>query len=282
MTTDSISIDQLKQLLEPKLEEFDVLLAPKSFPSGVRPFWFTKETGLDDLALWPWYRWPDILAMLQCSGAKQKIAVLVRGCDERALIEMHKRHQVDMNAIELLGIPCSASDELPCWCSRPAPDQIIIGEKEEGNKNEDLDEFLKMETAERLAFWRKHMDRCIKCYGCRNSCPLCICEPCKLEDDVWVQRGVVPAETITFHLIRACHLSDTCVACGACQEACPVNIPLLYLQLGMRKTLREKYGYEAGLDPEIKSPVLSSAFEKPDTDREFPDWINSLREKDES
>ena len=71
-----------------------------------------------------------------------------------------------------------------------------------------------------------------------------------------LRQGVIPAEVLSYHLIRAFHLSDTCVACGACQEACPVNIPLLALQLSMREMLRETYGYEAGLDPERKSPIL--------------------------
>jgi L-lactate utilization protein LutB len=130
--------------------------------------------------------------------------------------------------------------------------------------------------------WANILKRCIKCYGCRNSCPICVCIPCKLEDAVWVETGVIPAEVLSYHLIRAFHLSDTCVACGACQEACPVNIPLLALQLSMREMLRETYGYEAGLDPERKSPILYDLCKEPAAGQALPDWINSLRKDDES
>jgi len=252
----------------------------------VQPHLFEDPEELANLVLEPkWLLAKLAMRILRSSPENYKLAVICRGCDERALIELIKRNQIEKENLLTVGIACSQEQAAICLCDRPYPEKLDAGEKVSGVdpfQDERVRKFLIGNDKERMERWADMLKRCIKCYGCRNSCPICICEPCKLEDDVWVQRGVVPAETITFHLIRAFHLSDTCVACGACQEACPVNIPLLYLQLGMRKTLREKYGYEAGLDPEIKSPVLSSAFEKPDTDREFPDWINSLREKDES
>jgi len=132
-----------------------------------------------------------------------------------------------------------------------------------------------------MARWTGLLNRCVKCYGCRNACPICVCVPCKLEDDLWVERGIVPAETIPYHLIRAFHLSDTCVACGACQDACPVRIPLLALQLAMRRSLQEKYGYEAGLKADRRSPLLTDFEHASPPGFALPAWTASTEDPHE-
>lgn len=272
-----------KQILEEKKAD-GVLGLMKNQWNIVQPHVFEKPGELDTLVLEPkWLLAKLSMSILRSSPEGYRLAVLCRGCDERALIELTKRNQIEKENLLTIGIACSQEQAAICLCDRPYPDKVDAGEIASGVdpfQDERVREFLIGNDKKRMAKWANVLKRCIKCYGCRNSCPICVCEPCKLEDDVWVQRGAVPAEMITFHLIRAFHLSDTCVACGACQEACPVNIPLLYLQLSMRKTLKEKYGYEAGLDPERKSPILSDFFREPETGREYPEWINSLREKD--
>jgi len=282
-------LETIKHIAKQALEENradGVLGLRKDDRNIVQPHIFRNAGELTNLVLEPkWLLAKLAMGILRFAPENYKLAVICRGCDERALIELIKRNQVMEENLLTVGIACTREQAEICLCEKPYPEKLDAGEKVSGVdpfQDERVREFLIGGDKERMERWADILRRCIKCYGCRNSCPLCICEPCKLEDDVWVKSGVVPAETIPFHLIRAFHLSDTCVACGACQEACPVNIPLLYLQLSMRRTLREKYGYEAGLDPEIQSPVLSSSVEEPDTDREFPDWINSLRGNDES
>lgn len=115
--------------------------------------------------------------------------------------------------------------------------------------------------------------RCIKCYGCRNSCPICICPTCKLEQDDYVTLGSLPPDPFAFHLIRAMHLSDRCVGCGACQEACPSGLPLLALHLSLRRSLRERHGYASG-GPE-KSPVLTSGFQEGSLGAPAPAWLDT-------
>ena len=90
-----------------------------------------------------------------------------------------------------------------------------------------------------------------------------------------MERAVVPTELIPYHLIRAFHLSDTCVACGACQDACPVGIPLLTLQLLMRRRLQERYAYEAGLEADRKSPLLMDFDHASPAGFELPAWTVS-------
>ncbi len=272
-----------RQILEEKKAD-GILGLMKGQWNIIEPHIFEVPEELDALVLEPkWLLAKIAMRLLRSSPEGYKLAVICRGCDERALIELIKRNQIEKENLLTVGVACSQEQAAVCLCDRPYPTKLDAGEKVEGVdpfQDERVRELLIGNEKERMEKWADKLKRCIKCYGCRNSCPMCICEPCKLEDDVWVKRGAVPAEAITFHLIRAFHLSDTCVACGVCQEACPVNIPLLYLQFTMRKTLREQYGYEAGLDREIQSPVLSGAFERPDRDREDPAWINSMRERD--
>ena len=72
--------------------------------------------------------------------------------------------------------------------------------------------------------------KCIKCYSCREVCPLCVCKHCELEDSKWVKPGEIPPDYPIFHIIRAYHLAGKCVGCGECEKACPMDIPLRALQ----------------------------------------------------
>lgn len=248
----------------------------------IQPHIFSELDELESLVLEPkWHVAKLAMKILRHSSPDYRLAVICRGCDERALFELFKRNQIDREKIFFIGIACSDVQASVCLCPRPYPSKLDVGEASSGVdpfRDERVRNLLVGDDKERMGRWAKVLKRCIKCYGCRNSCPICICEPCKLEDEVWVRRGSIPAEMMVFHLIRAFHLSDTCVACGACQEACPVGIPLMSLQLSMRKALQEKYGYEAGMDGEKKSPILSDFLDEPEKDREIPAWINSLRE----
>ena len=252
----------------------------------IQPHIFESPGEVDALVIEPkWLLAKMAVTVLRSSREGYGLAVVVRGCDERALTELVKRNQIEKERLTTIGIPCTREQAQACMCSRPYPQKLDCGEPVEGIEPlsvESVKELLAGDGPARMEKWAGILKRCIKCYGCRNSCPICVCIPCKLEDQVWVEKGVIPAEVLSYHLIRAFHLSDTCVACGACQEACPVNIPLMSLQLSMREMLRETYGYEAGLDPERKSPILFDLCREPAVGQELPGWVNSLRENDES
>jgi ferredoxin len=252
----------------------------------VQPHVFVNSGQVDNLVLEPkWLLAKTAMSVLRSSPQGYRLAVVVRGCDERALAELTKRNQIEKDRLLTIGVACSDEQASACLCRRPYPEKLDAGVP--GAGVDPLDdgatrELLTGDSVAKMEKWTRLLRRCIKCYGCRNSCPICVCIPCKLEDQVWVETGVIPAEMISYHLIRAFHLSDTCVACGACQDACPVHIPLLALQLSMREEIRRVYGYEAGLDPEKRSPILYDLFKEPAAGQVLPDWINTLGIHDES
>lgn len=282
-------LDTLKEIVISVLKEkkADGVLGLREGEWGIiQPQIFSDPVQVKNLVMEPkWLLAKIAMSILRSSREGYRLAVVARGCDERALTELVKRNQIEKERLSTIGIACSAEQASVCLCRRPYPEKLHAGEPAAGVDpflDETVQELLTGEAQERVEKWARLLKRCIKCYGCRNSCPICICIPCKLEDEVWVETGVIPAEMTAYHLIRAFHLSDTCVACKACQEACPVNIPLLALQLSMREVLKNTYGYEAGLDPEKRSPILYDFIKEPANGQVLPDWINTLEIVNES
>jgi formate dehydrogenase subunit beta len=60
-----------------------------------------------------------------------------------------------------------------------------------------------------------------------------------------------------FHLIRMYHVSQTCVGCGACEEACPQGIPLTKYFKGVSERLQAMFSYVSGERFEAEIPYLT-------------------------
>jgi formate dehydrogenase (coenzyme F420) beta subunit len=107
---------------------------------------------------------------------------------------------------------------------------------------------------------------CMNCKNCREVCPICYCQECffnsgNLSQDAngMVSRSVargafkMPRDTILFHTGRMNHMILSCVECGLCEQACPVNIPLMQIIKRAAKDSQEKFEYSPGnsLDDEL-------------------------------
>ena len=64
-----------------------------------------------------------------------------------------------------------------------------------------------------------------------------------------------------FHIIRAFPVAGRCTDCGECSRVCPQGIPLPLFNRKFIKDIAEFYGeFQAGVDPEAKSPLTSFTF----------------------
>jgi len=98
--------------------------------------------------------------------------------------------------------------------------------------------------------------KCIKCYGCREACPLCWCKECAIESesDHWVGKGVIPPSPM-YHFVRMVHMVDSCTNCGQCEEVCPVDIPLAKMFHKINRNIQDVFDYRPGYDMEQKPPL---------------------------
>ncbi len=152
-------------------------------------------------------------------------------------------------------------------CQYPTPliYDVLIGEPIESDKApeslyEDIKALEKMSLEEREAFWQKEIGKCIRCYACRNACPLCVCqESCIAEtrDPHWISQRSNPTERMMFHMIHALHLAGRCTECGECERACPMDIPLGKLKKKINMDMKELFGYIPGTKAEDKPPLYT-------------------------
>jgi formate dehydrogenase subunit beta len=186
-----------------------------------------------------------------------KLAVPVRECDRRMIVELKKHNQVDPGRLVLLGVPCSEEVADACGCDHPfTPEDIsITAALAKPSVASPLAEAVAEDAEERLAFWLGSFARCVKCMGCRNVCPMCYCKECALDNPDLVGPESKPPDIPIFHLIRAIDMADRCVDCGMCEAICPADIPLRQLYRLARQTVKDAFGYEPGVNPDEPSPI---------------------------
>ncbi|MDR1545737.1 MAG: Coenzyme F420 hydrogenase/dehydrogenase, beta subunit C-terminal domain [Deltaproteobacteria bacterium] len=111
--------------------------------------------------------------------------------------------------------------------------------------------------AERLAHFKDLIKDCLRCYACRNACPLCYCPICFVDETrpQWLGKSNDPMDTLTFHLLRGLHCSGRCTSCGACETVCPVNIKVREFNRILELTVQKEWQYEPGLSWDQKPPL---------------------------
>jgi ferredoxin len=163
-------------------------------------------------------------------------------------------NQISGESVVPLGVACPEALARACSCSRPYPDHWIEGEPykfEEG-----LSPTIEgIGQPERRVSWLGEFEKCIKCYGCRNICPMCFCDECALDSEDVVSRGTIPPEFPMFHLVRAVHMVGRCVDCGLCEEACPAGIPLRALYKKVNEIVFTHFHFRPGFDIKKRSPL---------------------------
>jgi formate dehydrogenase (coenzyme F420) beta subunit len=196
-----------------------------------------------------------------------KPAIVVKACDERALVVLQKESQIERAGIVVIGMACPGMDAprcRSCTCRVPRWADVTIGEPPQSEapartRYAELEAFMQRTPAERMAFWRAEFARCTKCYACRQACPLCYCERCVVDKNrpTVIDTSATLKGNFAWHITRAFHLAGRCVGCDQCVRACPAGIDLHLLNLSLAKAAEEEFGFRPGDDPQ-QEPIVGA------------------------
>ena len=132
-----------------------------------------------------------------------------------------------------------------------------VKEQAEVEAYKDIEKIEEMTSEKKHNFFTQLISRCIRCYACRNACPLCYCPTCFVDESrpQWVGKSSDPTDTMTFHILRAYHCAGRCTDCGACERACPVGISMRQFTKKLNKDAESLFSWEAGLSPDQRPPL---------------------------
>ncbi len=233
----------------------DIFLGYKEVDHHPLPHCFTKERldEVEDLMLSPArYSLEKIATHLAEEDPDIKIGMLARDCNGRALNVLYLWNQLNPDNVRTVNVNCCPSRLKEHGdCSYLEPEIVGAYKKQVGvDNNMRLEDMEVYGETERLDRWMYEFQKCIKCYGCRNICPVCFCKECSLEHDELVGTGPLLPDVPVFHLVRAVHMAGRCIDCGLCEAACPMDIPLRLLYQKVSQIVMDLFDYETGTSAE--------------------------------
>lgn len=261
-----------KELLSGGAVKMVIGYGPGSTPDRRRPLFVTSPDEVDRLQL-------DSGCIANLSGYlvtegllsdEKRVAVFLRPEGIRAINILAAEAQLDPDQVVIFGFEVTGNEVKALKGIHVGEFSDVIAlarESEPATANDPLLEKIeKMSHHERFAFWQKEFSKCIKCYACRQACPMCYCRRCIVDSNQpqWVNTSSHTLGNFEWNIVRAFHLSGRCVECGNCDRACPVNIPLRLINRKMAGEVLASFDHFAGTS-QTQEPVLAS-FKKDDTE----------------
>ncbi len=141
-----------------------------------------------------------------------------------------------------------------------------VEEQKDVDRYEDVKKVEAMTAEEKWQYFEELLAPCIRCYACRNACPLCYCPTCFVDESKpqWVGKSLDEIDTRTFHFLRAYHCAGRCTDCGSCVRACPMGIDVRAFTKKLEKDALELFGWESGLSLDAKPPLTTFKPNDPD------------------
>jgi formate dehydrogenase subunit beta len=161
---------------------------------------------------------------------------------------------------EALGIPATGAP-----AGRPAATQKLIASRTQARDAAFAQFHDRVHSMDGLL---AEFSTCIRCHNCMTNCPICYCKECIFRTATfehesqllfqWAERkGTVRMlpDTLLFHLTRLNHMVTSCVGCGMCTDACPVDIPVGTVFRAVGHKAQALFDYHPGRSLEEAAPV---------------------------
>lgn len=300
-----------RRLLQEKEVDLVIGFEPGSLTLHSTPCFVRGETDVGRLV---WNRFCDNNLAKYLPKHKDRLAIIAKACDARAVVELIKENQIPRQQVIIIGVPCegmvsrrrieaelggkevtgieekdgklivTGKDfsktldvngylEPSCQaCAHPNPPvyDVLVGEPvpEKEPAYADVSQFEEESPEERWRYISAEVSKCMRCYACRQACPMCYCQECFVDKTrpQWIGKTTDTSDTRIYLLMRAFHLAGRCVECGACERACPMGVDIRKLNRKLAADVKELFCYETGLSLEEKAPL---AIYKPDDTEEF-------------